>query len=85
MGDKFAEDTEEAVTWPIYQDMEDWNLLVNDEGRKYFQDGGWDYMLYCSFYDDVFMHGTLKEHRRGHPQRSHRGIRGLLLDAYPVS
>ena len=40
MGDKFAEDTEEAVTWPIYQDMEDWNLLVNDEGRKYFQDGG---------------------------------------------
>ena len=61
MGDKFAEDTEEAVTWPIYQDMENWNLLVNDEGRKYFQDGGWDYMLYCSFYDDVFMHGTLKD------------------------
>ena len=40
MGDKFAEDTEEAVAWPIYQDMENWNLLTTDEGRKYFQDGG---------------------------------------------
>ena len=45
MTEKFAEDTGEAVTWPIYQGMENWNLLVSDEGRKYFQDGGWDYML----------------------------------------
>ena len=56
MTEKFAEDTGEAVTWPIYQDMENWNLLVSDEGRKYFQDGGWDYMLYCSFYDSAFLH-----------------------------
>lgn len=61
MGDKFAQDTEEAVTWPIYQDMKNWNLLTNDEGRKYFQDGGWDYVLYPEFYDDVFLHGTLKD------------------------
>lgn len=61
MTEKFAEDTGEAVTWPIYEDMENWNLLVSDEGRKYFQDGGWDYMLYCSFYDSVFLHGTLKD------------------------
>ena len=61
MTEKFAEDTEEAKTWPIYQDMDNWNLLVSDEGRKYFQDGGWDYMLYPSFYEDVFMHGSLKD------------------------
>ena len=61
MGDKFAQDTEEAITWPIYQDMKNWNLLTNDEGRKYFQDGGWDYVLYPEFYDDVFLHGTLKD------------------------
>ena len=61
MTDKFAQDTEEAVTWPIYQDMQNWNLLTNDEGRKYFQDGGWDYVLYPEFYDDVFLHGTLKD------------------------
>ena len=41
MTEKFAEDTEEAKTWPIYQDMENWNLRVSDEGRKYFQDSGW--------------------------------------------
>ena len=61
MTEKFAEDTEEAKTWPIYQDMDNWNLLVSDEGRKYFQDSGWEYMLYPSFYEDVFMHGTLKD------------------------
>lgn len=61
MTNKFAEDTGEAVTWPIYQDMENWNLRVNDEGRKYLQDSGWDYMLYVSFYGDVFLHGTLKD------------------------
>ena len=61
MGDKFAQDTEEAVTWPIFQDMKNWNLLTNDEGRKYFQDGGWEYVLYPEFYDDIFMHGTLKD------------------------
>ena len=61
MTEKFAEDAEEAKTWPIYQDMDNWNLLVSDEGRKYFQDSGWEYMLYPSFYEDVFMHGTLKD------------------------
>ena len=61
MKEKFAEDSEEAKTWPIYQDMDNWNLLVSDEGRKYFQDGGWDYILYPSFYEDIFMHGSLKD------------------------
>lgn len=37
MTDKFAQDTEEAVTWPIYQDMQNWNLLTNDEGRSTFR------------------------------------------------
>lgn len=61
MTEKFAEDTGEAKTWPIYQDMENWNLRVSDEGRKYFQDSGWEYMLYPAFYKEVFMHGTLKD------------------------
>ena len=61
MKEKFAEDSEEAKTWPIYQDMDNWNLLVSNEGRKYFQDGGWDYILYPSFYEDIFMHGSLKD------------------------
>ena len=34
MTEKFAEDTGEAKTWPIYQDMENWNLRVSAEGRK---------------------------------------------------
>ena len=45
MTDKFAQDTEEAVTWPIYQDMQNWNLLTNDEGRTDLRAGGWDYVL----------------------------------------
>ena len=61
MTEKFAEDTWEAKTWPIYQDMENWNLRVSDEGRKYFQNSGWEYMLYPAFYKEVFMHGTLKD------------------------